>query len=134
MGQQQILLIVLGVIIVSLAVVVGIYVFGAAHDESIKDELVTQCMAIGMNAQQFFLKPIGMGGGENTFVSGGPGNAGYVIPVRMRTTSNGSYIESSKTDTTFTIIATPNTIPGKTYSFSNVTAVVTPTTIRTTIN
>lgn len=133
MGQQQLLLIVLGVIVVGIAVVAGINLFNASHDESIKDELVSQSMAIGANAQQFFIKPSGMGGGNNTFNTGGTGNNGYVIPATMNSTTNGTYAGVS-TATTYTITATPKVISGKTYNFANVTCVVTPSTITTTVN
>jgi hypothetical protein len=133
MGQQQLLLIVLGVIIVGVAVVGGISLFGTSRDSGIKDELVSQCIAIGSNAQQFFMKPSSMGGGENTFNTGGLGNGGYDIPTSMRSTTNGNYVKESSTPTTCTITATPKVISGVTYSFAKVTAVVTPTTITTSV-
>jgi hypothetical protein len=133
MGQQQLLLIVLGVIVVGIAVVAGINLFNASHDESIKDELVSQCMSIGANAQQFFIKPTSMGGGNNTFNTGGTGNNGYVIPTSMNSTTNGTYAGVS-TATSYTITATPIVISGKTYNFTNVKCVVSPSTITTTVN
>ena len=54
MGQQQLLLLVLGVIIVGIAVVAGIGMFNAAAEESVRDELSAQLMAIGANAQQWY--------------------------------------------------------------------------------
>ena len=42
MGQQQLLLIVLGVIIVGIAVVVGINLFNANAEESAKDTIVSE--------------------------------------------------------------------------------------------
>jgi len=133
MGQQQLLLIVLGVIVVGIAVVAGINLFNSSHDESIKDELVSQCMAIGANAQQFYIKPAAMGGGNNTFNTGGTGNNGYTIPTNMNTTTNGTYAGVS-TASSYTITATPVVISGKTYNFTNVTCVVSPSTITTTVN
>ena len=83
MGQQQLLLIVLGVIIVGVAIVAGIGLFNAGAEESAKDELVAQSITIGSNAQQFYRRPIAMGGGGNTFDQGGIGNVGYTIPPKM---------------------------------------------------
>ncbi|MDR3610453.1 MAG: hypothetical protein P4L27_07825 [Ignavibacteriaceae bacterium] len=134
MGQQQLLLIVLGVIVVGIAVVAGINLFSASHDESIKDELVSQCMAIGANAQQFFIKPVAMGGGGNTFNTGGIGNAGYTIPASMTGTTNGTYAQTAISATSYTITATPRVVAGKTYSFATVTCVVSPTSMATTVN
>jgi hypothetical protein len=135
MGQQQLLLIVLGVIVVGVAVAASLNLFGASHNEAIKDELVSQCQAIGISAQKFFLKPVGMGGGNNSFNQGGIGNAGYVIPSTMQNTTNGSYdCSGGITATTVTITATPKVIAGKSYGFSNVICLVTPSSITTTVN
>ncbi len=67
MGQQQLLLIVLGVIIVGIAVVVGINLFNANAEESTKDTMVSEGTNIGAMAQQYFKKPVALGGGGNTF-------------------------------------------------------------------
>ena len=67
MGQQQLLLIVLGVIIVGIAVVVGINVFTASSIEANKSALVADLQTIGSMAQQYYRKPTAMGGGGNTF-------------------------------------------------------------------
>jgi len=68
MGQQQLLLIVLGVIIVGIAIVVGINLFNANAEESAKDSIVTQGTNIGAMAQQYYKKPVALGGGGNSFV------------------------------------------------------------------
>ncbi len=67
MGQQQLLLIVLGVIIVGIAVVVGINVFTASSIEANKSALVADLQTIGSMSQQYYRKPTAMGGGGNTF-------------------------------------------------------------------
>lgn len=73
MGQQQLLLIVLGVIIVGIAVVVGINLFNANAEESTKDGVVSDCTNLGAMAQQYYKKPTSMGGGGNAFT-------GWVLP------------------------------------------------------
>ncbi|MBN8544498.1 MAG: hypothetical protein J0L60_00060 [Ignavibacteria bacterium] len=94
MGQQQLLLIVLGVIIVGIAVVVGISVFTASSSSSNQDAVISDLQNIAANAQQWFRKPTGMGGGGNSFV-------GYTIPASMDTTANGTYsIKTAGTATT----------------------------------
>ena len=67
MGQQQLLLIVLGVIIVGVAIVVGINMFskGAVNAES--DRLVQEVNAVGSNAAAYWRKPAQMGGGARAF-------------------------------------------------------------------
>ncbi len=94
MGQQQLLLIVLGVIIVGIAVVVGIQVFTASSSSSNQDAVISDLQNIAANAQQWYRKPTGMGGGGNSFV-------GYAIPSSMDTTANGVYtIKTAGTATT----------------------------------
>ncbi len=53
MGQQQLLLIVLGVIVVGIAIVVGINLFNANAESSTKDGIVSDCTNLGAMAQQY---------------------------------------------------------------------------------
>ena len=84
MGQQQLLLIVLGVIVVGIAVVVGINLFTANAVSANRDGVVADLNNLGAMAQQFYKKPTAMGGGGNTFT-------GWVIPTKLDTTPNGTY-------------------------------------------
>ncbi|MEN8194010.1 MAG: hypothetical protein ABFS12_14395 [Bacteroidota bacterium] len=88
MGQQQLLLLVLGVIIVGIAVVAGIGMFNAAAEESVKDECVAQLLAIGANAQQWYKKPVSMSGGGGAFSTANGALGPYAIPDRMQWTSS----------------------------------------------
>lgn len=84
MGQQQLLLIVLGVIIVGIAIVVGINLFNANAEQSAKDTMVSEGTNLGALAQQYYKKPTAMGGGGNSFV-------GFSIPPRLATTPTGTW-------------------------------------------
>jgi hypothetical protein len=100
MGQQQLLLIVLGVIIVGIAVVVGINVFTASSLNANNDAVISDVMTIGSMAQQYYRKPAAMGGGGNSFV-------GFVVPPSLSTTPNMSAaIVPSVTATQVTLTAT----------------------------
>ena len=104
MGQQQLLLIVLGVIIVGIAVVVGINLFNANAEESAKDTLVSEGINLGALAQQHFKKPTALGGGGNTF-------AGFTVAkVSDKLTSSPSaswdWAENT-TDTTLILTGVP---------------------------
>jgi len=87
MGQQQLLLIVLGVIVVGIAVVVGINLFNANAVSSNRDGVVSDLNNLGAMAQQFYKKPVSMGGGGNTFTGGD----GWELPLELDTTANGNY-------------------------------------------
>lgn len=81
MGQQQLLLIVLGVIIVGIAVVVGINVFTASSLQANNNAVISDLQTIGSMAQQYYRKPTAMGGGGNTFT-------GWEVPSSLDSTAN----------------------------------------------
>ncbi len=64
MGQQQLLLLVLGIVIVGLAVVVGIQAFGENQKKANSDALVNDGVRIASDAQAWVLKPQAFGGGN----------------------------------------------------------------------
>jgi Tfp pilus assembly protein PilE len=84
MGQQQLLLIVLGVIIVGIAVVVGINVFTASSSSSNRDAVISDLTNLASLAQTYYRKPSALGGGNNLFTN-------WTIPTQLATTGNGTY-------------------------------------------
>ena len=129
MGQQQLLLIVLGVIIVGIAVVVGINLFNANAEESAKDSIVSDCTNLAAMAQQHYKKPGSMGGGANTFDGSGPNGVTWAIPTSLETTASGEYV-AAITAQEVVITGTPLLTE---YTWE-VETTVTPTTIETVIN
>lgn len=67
MGQQQLLLLVLGIVIVGLAVVVGIQAFGENQKKANSDAITNDVIRIASDAQAWSLKPQAFGGGNGTF-------------------------------------------------------------------
>jgi len=65
MGQQQLLLLVLGIVIVGLAVVVGIQAFGENQKKANADALTNDGVRIASDAQAWKLKPAAFGGGAD---------------------------------------------------------------------
>jgi len=65
MGQQQLLLLVLGIVIVGLAVVVGIQAFGENQKKANSDAMVNDGVRIASDAQAWRLKPAAFGGGAS---------------------------------------------------------------------
>jgi hypothetical protein len=88
MGQQQLLLIILGVIIVGIAIAVGLSLFSAQSVQSNKDAMVNDINNIAANAYQFRIRPTSMGGGGNAYT--GNGNT-YTIPSKMSSDENATY-------------------------------------------
>ncbi len=67
MGQQQLLLVVLGVIVVSIAVAVGITMFSESAAASNRDAVIGDLQHLAQSAQQFYRRPTFMGGGGDSF-------------------------------------------------------------------
>jgi hypothetical protein len=135
MGQQQLLLIVLGVIIVGIAVVVGINLFNANAEESAKDTIVSEGTNLGAMAQQFYKKPGALGGGGNSFDGSGAALNPLVpfsIPSRLDTSSVGGEWTVDPQEKVCTFTFTPFA-DGWEYEFTGATVVVTPTGINSTI-
>ena len=111
MGQQQLLLIVLGVIIVGIAVVVGINLFNANAETSTQDSIVSQGTNIGALAQQYYKKPVSMGGGGGAFdhSKGGVGFQTYfnTLPNKLITSTDATWAVTEVTPTQVTLTATP---------------------------
>ena len=84
MGQQQILLMILGVIIVGLAIVVGIALFGAQSIASNRDEMVTDLQHLSLLAYQYRITLRTMGGGQGDYTT-------FIIPSQLKSNSNATY-------------------------------------------
>jgi flagellar basal body-associated protein FliL len=85
MGQQQLLLIILGVIIVGIAIAVGLSLFSANSTQANKDAIINDINNIGANGYQYRIRPASMGGG------GGSSYVGYTIPFKMSSNDNATY-------------------------------------------
>jgi len=92
MGQQQLLLIILGVIIVGLAIAIGLSLFTANSIQANKDAIINDVNNIAANAYQYRIRIQSMGGGSNSYV-------GYKIPTRLSSNSNATYVPSGQTAT-----------------------------------
>ena len=108
MGQQQLLLIVLVMIIVGIAVVFSITLFRQKAIDSKRDLLINECGNLAMDAMKYYKKPINIGGGGNTFV-------GWSIPDIIITTATGNYSATIFRDSV-SIIGTGNEVTNGTDS------------------
>ena len=88
MGQQQLLLIILGVIIVGIAIAVGLNLFQAGSIGANQDAMVSDMMNIAAHSDQWRIRPATMGGGDGEFT-------GYDTVFdnndRLNDTGNGEY-------------------------------------------
>ena len=88
MGQQQLLLIIAGVIIIGIAIGVGISIFGANSVASNKDAVTASLISIAADAYHFKLRPTTMGGGSGVYTN-------YVIQNKLKKDDNGIYLVAS---------------------------------------
>lgn len=84
MGQQQLLLIVLGVILVGIAVAVGINMFSANSLEQKRNEITSEGVILASEAQLFYRKTVSFGGGGRTFT-------GWTVPSQYQPTAAGNF-------------------------------------------
>jgi len=106
MGQQQLLLLVLGIVIVGLAVVVGIQAFGENQKKSNQDALVNDGVRFASDAQAWGLKPDAFGGGSGSFEGITWQDLGYEVSGATYVNLNGEWLQPavSGTGTTATLL------------------------------
>ncbi len=102
MGQQQLLLIILGVIIVGIAIAVGLSSFSAQSIQSNRDAIINDLNNLAAQAYQYRIRPTSMGGGQGDYTN-------FSIPSKMQTNENGTYVSStSQNSIVFTATSAQN--------------------------
>ena len=93
MGQQQLLLIILGVIIVGIAVAVGITMFQDNAVDQNRSAVIADLTTLAAKAQQFYAKPVSLGGGGNSFVglTADATGIGILASAAFTSNANGTY-------------------------------------------
>ena len=101
MGQQQILLIVLSVILVGISVAVGITMFKGYSLSSNQDAIVYDMINIGSLAYQHRIRPSMLGGGNGSFEN-------FQLPTGIDSNANADYsvvISEDKKEITITALS-----------------------------
>jgi hypothetical protein len=83
-GQQQLLLIILGVIIVGMAITIGISLFTSNAQSSNRDAVIGDLTNLGSLARKYYIETTSLGGGNQSF-------NGWTIPDNLATDGNGSF-------------------------------------------
>ena len=99
MGQQQLLLIVLGLVVIAIAVVVGISLFRAHAISSKRDILINETIDMAAQAIGYYKREKTFGGGGKSFID-------WQIPPQLQNTINGSYVINEINKDEVVIIAT----------------------------
>jgi type II secretory pathway pseudopilin PulG len=112
MGQQQLLLLVLGIIIVGIAIAVGITSMSSNRSETNRRAVINDLLNLGRKAQSYYRTPAQMGGGSQNF-------QGFYVSAIDTGNANGSYSAVASTAPTGT-----NYVPGNTTPISSSTLTV----------
>jgi len=99
MGQQQLLLLILGVVIIGIAVAVGLSMFGAQSVSSSRDAIISDMLDLAAGAYQYRIRPSILGGGNGSYV-------GYSIPITLQSNENASFAITSVAATQVAFTAT----------------------------
>lgn len=100
MGQQQLLLLILAAIIVGIAIVMGINMFGENAVQANQDAVTQDVLTIASRAQGWYRRPSQMGGGGRSFSGLTLANLNFETP-----NDNGSYTLTANAQT-ITILGT----------------------------
>jgi len=102
MGQSQLLLIVLSMIIIAIAIAFGNKLFDANATAANRDNIISDLNTLGTEALGYYKKPKMMGGGGRSFTS-------WFVPSGLDSTANGIYVANSS-DQVLNITASGNVI------------------------
>jgi hypothetical protein len=91
MGQQQLLLIILGVIVVGIAVAVGITMFTDSAVSANRDAVTNDLVNLAARAQQFYRRPTALGGGGGSFAGLAANADGLKKLTNRSSNANGAY-------------------------------------------
>lgn len=98
MGQQQILLVILGIIVIGIAIAVGLSIVGAQTVSTNRDAIINDLNHLASYAYQYRVRLRSMGGGQGDYTSFG-------IPPKMRVTEDGTYSVASAEVNTLSLAA-----------------------------
>jgi len=118
MGQQQLLLVILVTIIVGIATVVAINIFGTASEQANRDAVRQDLLGAAVQAQGIWARPVLMDGAGQDFseleqaeilrMLNIPANAEYDNTANTLTNENGTYVVTANTEFAITVTGTPS--------------------------
>lgn len=103
MGQQQLLLIILSIIVVGVAITMGIVLFNTNAIEQKRNEIINECALLASEAQLYYRRPKALGGGGKSFI-------GWEVPVQYVTTEVGRFEASIISPSEVKITGTGNEV------------------------
>ena len=98
MGQQQLILILLAIMVIGVAVAAALGLFSANSAEQNKLAIINDLNTIRASARKYRMKPTTMAGGAGSY-------AGFTMPSKLMSNENGKYELSVAADE-ITVVAT----------------------------
>lgn len=92
MGQQQLLLIVLAMILIGAAILVGMQIYDESNREAAIDVMSKDLMDLAGQAMNYYRTPTSLGGGGQSFMSG---SGGWEVPNSFEILDNRKYSVST---------------------------------------
>lgn len=89
MGQQQLLLIVLVMILVGAAILVGFQIYDQSNRETAIDTISKDLVSLASDAMNYYRKPVTLGGGGLSFVAS---DRQWSVPPNLDTLDNRVYV------------------------------------------
>lgn len=108
MGQQQLLFIIIGVVIVGIAISVAISMFTAQSVESSRNAVLNDLGYFAQRAREYYWKPKGAGGGGNSFEG-----VNLHILASQTTTPNGRYYVEQASTAEVILMGVGNVLAGE---------------------
>ncbi len=109
MGQQQLLLIIVAIIVVGVSVAIANQLFSANAEDSNKDTIISELTNLATISLQYYPKPVTMTGGGRSFIN-------WQIPSQLDTTISGTYTISQANNNQLILIGSP--IQGSGYTWN----------------
>jgi len=109
MGQQQLLLIILALIVIGVSLAIANQLFNTNAEDSNKDSIVSELTNLGTIALQYYAKPVTTAGGGRSFTN-------WQIPSKLDTSTSGTYTISQANNNQLILIGSP--IQGSGYTWN----------------
>lgn len=126
MGQQQLLLLVIGTIIVGIAIFIAINLATIYYRDSNRDGLIHDIHSIASFAKEHYHRPAALGGGSYSYNN-------FTIPSSLANTPNGSFMNMSTDPRSLLIIGIGKEIGNDGVNKVKVSATITPDSINVVI-
>ncbi|MBW7889066.1 MAG: hypothetical protein H3C35_12035 [Bacteroidetes bacterium] len=128
MGQQQLLLLILGGVIVGIAVSIAIVIFQDNAITKNKEAITNDLLQLAVKAQHYYYRPKSMGGGSHSFVGLTADSLGLhkISTIEFSDNSNGKYSIITAGDASHVIFKGVGNVELEDGTFPTLTLTVTP--------